>query len=253
MLAARVVMVFLVCGLQLAMAGPWSTTRHAAGVTGQILSIEADGQLRRTVGASGTSQAVGEARWLSTRLFVADGAQFLSVGKNGQLYSVSVKDGQKKAIGAAGLVADVRLAAASAGVFFGITRSGKLLKIDLATGTSTFIGKPQWATARMLMAGPQALYVVDNNSGILYRVNRDTGAWKAVGQPSAWAATPAAVVVGDRLFSVEKNGEMYETLGQTGQFRKLQSPLFLRVQRVFTDGKTVFIVDGNGVMDRLRL
>jgi len=222
-----------------------------AAVDGQILSIESSGQLMRTGGTTGDSVKLGPPQWTSTRIWVAAGKSIFSIDNDGSLYQVSVKDGKWQRIGAAGGFASVRQAAASSGFLYGLTSGGQLLKINLQTGASSKIGKPEWSATRLMMAG-NALYVIDKQD-TLYRVRTDTGAWIGVGKPGAWKATPAATVVGHKIYSVDAQGAMWETNGETGVYKKLKSPVFKGAERLFTDGLTVFIVYGGGLMERMRL
>ena len=244
-----------------AWAGPWSNTKHLAASNGVILSISNEGRVETTAAESGASVVLpttGANATLFTSIQRLVSAQppkskyaFYAVDVEGRLFGISGQDSAVTPIGAGSGLKDIRLAAAGSGYLYAVTKRGQLMKIGLDNGVSSQLGDAQWSSARLMMAG-SSLYVIDQQ-GTLYRVNKQTGAWIGVGQPGTWGTTLAATVVGDRIFSVDKGGVLWETNGMTGVYKRIKSPAFQTAETLFTDGQTVYIIYGGGLMERMRL
>jgi hypothetical protein len=72
-----------------------------------------------------------------------------------------------------------------------------------------------------------------------------------LGQPGDWKDTIALTTYNDRLYSVEKNGALYETDLSNGKWRQLGKPDFVNTRHIFAVNESLYTIEADGTFYRV--
>lgn len=72
-----------------------------------------------------------------------------------------------------------------------------------------------------------------------------------LGQPGDWKGTITVTTFNDRLYSVEKNGALYETDLRNGKWRQLGKPDFVNTKHIFAVNESLYTIETDGTFYRV--
>jgi hypothetical protein len=72
------------------------------------------------------------------------------------------------------------------------------------------------------------------------------GGWARLGAPGSWRATLAGTVLGEQIYTVERNGGLFATVAATGQWRPIGKLEFANTAFLFAAGSTLYTVENDG-------
>ena len=117
--------------------GDWKDTIAAAGLNGQIYTVEKSGVLYVTSPADGAWRKIGNPDFAATAFLIALENQLASIERDGSLYIINPADASWRQAGAPGILKGVTAAAAMAGNIYAATHDGVVIAINPATGAKT--------------------------------------------------------------------------------------------------------------------
>lgn len=72
------------------------------------------------------------------------------------------------------------------------------------------------------------------------------GSWVQIGEAGSWKNTIAGVGMGDKIYTVESGGNLYETDSSTGRWRQLGGAEYSNTQFVFDGSGFIMTIEANG-------
>jgi hypothetical protein len=90
-----------------------------------------------------------------------------------------------------------------------------------------------------------------NVSDLLDAVNPSTGTWVGVGKPGEWSNTIAGTVLAGKLYTVESNGALYETIPSTAAWRQIGKAEFADTRFLFAASGSLYSIEKNGRLYRI--
>ena len=127
-------------------------------------------------------------------------------------YCVAAQTFSTKPIGQNGNWAGSLMAATCNGSLYTIDTAGQLIRSHLGTGDKKAVNDQYYGNSVRLWGGGKNLFTLEKD-GSLYRTQPETGQWSILGKAGDWINTVLAVPVYGYLYSIEKNGTLYETGG----------------------------------------
>lgn len=130
---------------------------------------------------------------------------------------------------------------------FAVTRAGDLWAWTLPGGTPTRLARARFVAPRRILHYAGALLVFDGN-GDLYRVDPKTLRQQRLGKVGAWKALISAVVLGDAIFSVERDGKMYRTDLRSLSWRIVGNPGWAKTKWMFSAQGKIYTIERVGAL-----
>jgi len=225
-------------------AGGWTGTIAGTVLDGKIYTIEAGGSLYATDPADGAWTKVGAADFANTAFLFAAGDSLATIEKDGSLYLINPADGSWKRSGPAGGWANTVAGAVLNGKLYTVESGGSLYASDPAAGTWQKVGNPDFSAVAHLFAAGNRLVSIEK-SGNFYLINPADGSWERTGDFAAWADTVAGTVLGQVLYTVEKDGSLVATDVASGT-REPVGAGFDDVQFLFLANNLLCGIDADG-------
>ena len=221
-----------------AAAGHWSNTIGAVVLDNTLYSIEKNGVLYRTDLATGKWVQVGKAEFGNTKFLFAGHENLLTIEKDGSLYRIDPADGAWVGLGKPGEWKATVAGTVLGGKLYTAESGGGLYETNPVTGVWRQIGKPDFGATRHLFNNGDLLCSIESD-GSLYRIRPSDGTWSRAKEAGGWKNTMGSTVMGEKLYTVETSGVLYETSLITGLWKPIGKAEF---------GKTRFLFSANGYL-----
>lgn len=200
--------------------GEWAGTLNGAAIGDKLYTVETGGALYETDGVTGAWKQLGKPEFADTAFLFAMMGKLVSIEKNGNLYLINPADGSWEASGKPGDWAKTTAGAVMDRLLYTVEAGGALYETDPTSGTWKKIGNNDFANTRMLFSLGGGLFSIEND-GSMYLINPADGSWVISGQPGAWAGMVAGTMLGDKLYTVDDAGILYETEPAAGSMKTL--------------------------------
>jgi hypothetical protein len=230
--------------IRLGQAGEWRNTVAGVVVENRLYTIEKSGILYATDLQSGKWRQIGKPEFGNTMFMFAVGQSLHTIETDGSLYRVNRADGTWARVGAAGAWKQTIVGATLNGRIYTIESSGILYETNPVNGVWRQIGKPEFSGTRHMFADGGSLFTIEDDG--LYRVNPANGSWARVGKAEDWRGTIAGAIMYGKLYSVNANGALYESLLTNGQWRAVGQPVFKSAVHMFAGAVKLYIIEADG-------
>lgn len=225
-------------------AGGWAGTLAGTVLDGKIYTVEAAGSLYATDPADGSWTKLGGADFANTAFLFAAGDSLATIEKDGSLYLINPADGSWKRSGPEGGWAGTIAGTMLGGTLYTVENGGTLYASDPAAGTWQTVGNPDFAAVAHLFAAGNRLVSIEK-SGNFYLIQPADGSWERTGDFAAWADTVAGTVLGQVLYTAEKDGSLVATDVASGTREPVGSG-FDGVQFLFLANNLLCGIDADG-------
>jgi hypothetical protein len=200
---------------------------------------------------SGDWKQVGNPDFLNVRYLYAAGDTLYTIEADGNLSAVNPDDGTRKRVGRQGAWRKTVAGTVWKDRLYTVDRERLLVRTDPATGRRTVVNDLGPTSAGFLLASGTRLYGIGFD-GRLYEVSPDGKAAKPIGEEGELRGVRAAVVVGDRLYTVEKDKNLYGTDLAGGNRSQLGETAFGDTRFLFGCGGELYALDGDGNLYRIQ-
>ena len=148
-------------------------------------------------------------------------------------------------VSAPGTWTNTVFASATNGTLLTIEQSGKLYKTDPVTAVWSQISATSYANTVLMFAGGKNVFTIEKD-GTLYRTNPESGDWVLLGNIGEWAKTIAGVAVYGYLYTVKANGILYATNVNTGIWHQVGKAEFGNTKYLFDANGKLFSIEKDG-------
>ena len=83
--------------------------------------------------------------------------------------------------------------------------------------------------------------------------NAQPGSWKQIGKPGDWKNSIKAVAGGGKIYSVERNGGLFETSEFTGNWNKIGKSEFGNTKFLFYAAGSLYSIEQSGSLFRINV
>ncbi len=122
---------------------------------------------------------------------------------------------------------------------------GALFETNLSSGKKTRVNNATFAKTKFLFAASSDLVMIDTD-GNLHLIEQSSGAWTTIGKPGNWKNTTVGAMIGDTLYTVEREGQMYETNTRNGSWRQIGKTDYLRTKFLYSGGSKLYTIENDG-------
>ena len=231
--------------------GDWRGTRAAVVLGEHLYSVEGtDARLWKTPLQTGSWIAIGQPDFARTTHLVATRDALYSVEDNGGLYRIDPASGTWQGVGQPGDWKGTRLAAVIADHLYSIeTGSPALWRTTLATGDWVRVGQDDHGSVVLLVATAAALVAI-SAAGDVWRIDPATGARTTIGAAGVAAGARLAAVIGDRLYTIERDGSLRTIDLATGASASV-GPDFGGVSILVASASRLYAIERDGGLYRI--
>jgi hypothetical protein len=121
----------------------------------------------------------------------------------------------------------------------------------LGNGAWRKIGGNDFGSTKFMFSDRNSLFTIESD-GTLYRVSPVDGTWSGIGQPGAWKGTLGACVLGGRLYTAEKNGQLISSDLHTGNRRSVGNADFAATRFMLPVGGKIYTIETSGNLYRVQ-
>lgn len=134
---------------------------------------------------------------------------------------------------------------ATSGMLYSVEKSGQLYKTDPEAGTWIQVDTSDYSNTAQLFAGSKSVFTIDN-SGSLYKTNPASGEWVQLGETGEWTNTIAGVATYGYLFTIQSNGSLYATNINTGVKLGIGKAEFRNTKYLFEAAGKLYSIEKDG-------
>ncbi len=230
--------------------GGWKATTAGTVLQEKLYTIETSGKLYVTDPANGSWHALGKAEFAATQFLFSAGTNLYTIESDGNLCRVDPSNGVSSQIGKAGAWKNTVAAAVLNDQLFTAESGGGLFCTDLGNGVWRQIGGNDFGQTEFMFSERNSLFTIETD-GTLYRVSPVDGAWSAIGQAGAWNGAVGACVLGGRLYTAEKSGQLISTDLHTGSRSSVGRADFAATRFIFPVGGKIYTIETSGNLYRV--
>jgi hypothetical protein len=229
---------------QIGEAGVWGNTLAGTVVGDRVVTLERAGALYATDPATGVWAQVSRESYASTSFLAGASRRLYTIDSSGTLYATRISDGSWQEVGDPAAYVNTALVTAVGDRVISLESSGAIYVTD-PDGTWRSVGTG-YASTRFLFGGSRAFFAIDK--GTLYRISHEDGNYRQLGDTGAFVNTVMGAGMNDMVYTLEPDGFLWETDGNTGRCQKLSAETYLNTRLMFAGLGEVFTIETTGTM-----
>ena len=228
---------------QIGETGVWVDTLFIVVVDDQIVSLDKLGDLWATDARTSTSRRINDDKYTHSRFLFGASREVYNIDQGGTLSAPDVATGAWRRIGDAGAYAKVRLVALAGDHVVTVGQSGGIYVTNPA-GECRKLCDDLYDRTVMLFDGVKHVYALENNS--IFAVETEKGNARRLGGAGDFANTKTGAGAGDKIYTLEGTGVIWETDGETGHYQKVGKETFLDTRLMTAGNDHIYTVEPTG-------
>lgn len=216
-------------------------------LNGALYSTDNTNAIYKTTLDSGVHTQVGKATYRNTRFFFGINNRLFSIENDGSMNMIDPSTGNWTVGASMGAWDNISMVIVVGNSFYSIENGAFYAHQAINAKARRQVGGTEFFNVGRLLPGDTSLYSLMRD-GNLYRIDLRTGEWTKVGKGKDWKYATAGAVVGNKLYTLENKGALYETMLADGTRRQLETTQFETGGLLFANAGKLYGINKDGTL-----